>query len=228
MIAARRLLAAVLSLLAALGAAATGGAACNEPCALPTARIEVKLPDALEPGCAAGAMGVFEGAVHRDGKALVLTTGKEVLSFPDLDAAIPDGTFVRLFVACRHVPLREPGRFLAITNLPSLGIVPNPTESGERLWYMVANGETVFVLDFPATFALEQACEVGNDQEGYLASESFVLDGGDQVVIVAPGETREFTTVKGEQAGTYSFENVNITYAGDSPVALNFRIRRAD
>ncbi len=230
MIAARRCLAAALSLLAALGAAATGSTACNEPCAVPTARIEVKLPDLLEPGCNAGAVGFFDGAVHRDGKALVLTTATQALAFPDLDAAIPEGTFVRVVVACQRIPQFDPGRFLSITNLPSFKGVANPTEGGERLWYMVAGGGALILFsDLPVTYALEQVCEVRNDQEGYLSAESLILDGGDQVVMVAPGETREVKATEGAQAGTYSVENVNITFSdADLAVAVNFRIRRAD
>lgn len=234
-----RTLVASLGLALALVGSTAGNTACDGQCSLPTERIVLKLPEPLEQRCSSGSLGSaggLLGAVHREGAALVLSTETEDLAFPDLDADIPDGTFVRVSFACQNVlAVYDQGRALVIENLPVFGGVANPTESGTRVWYLVAAGGTLLLPDnLPFDYALEQVCEAGNDEDGYFDSEALIIADGNKAVIVPPGETRPVTLTRGPHAGKYSVQNVNITFAlrsaagSDFPVAVNFRIRRAD
>ncbi len=233
---ARRTLVASLGVALALAASTAGNTACEVQCSLPTERIDLKFPPPLESACFKGLdIGAFEGVVHNDGTTLVLTIGTEDLPFAELDAGIPDGTFVRLSFLCQTIPQFEQGRLLVIENLPALGGVANPTEGGTRLWHLVAAGGSLLIFSaLPVDYALEQVCEVDNDEDGRFDVESLIIADGNKAVIVPPGETRDVTLTRGPHAGKYSVQNVNITFGdnttagSDFPIAVNFRIRRAD
>lgn len=220
----------------ALAVTSPATTACGGKCELPDERIDLVLPMFVATRCEdthSGIVTILEGVARREGASLVLHSAvvDEDFVFPDLDVAIPDGTFVTAAIVCESIPGYPLGKLLLIQNLPEIGGEPNPTEDGERTWLFVAAGGSLpIVAGLPADFAFEQVCEVqsANGRSTYGVN-ALVLAADKDVVLVPPEETRPFTIHRGSQAGAYSVENVNITYqSGAIPVAVNFRITRAD
>lgn len=226
--------AACLCAGAALAITSPATTACGGKCELPDERIELSFPDFIEKACVLGSGDVgtvIDASVSNEGDDLVLTKGEARIAIPALHAKIPDGTLVRVTLFCGSLPGFPVARLLAIDNLPEIDGQPNPTESGERSWlFVAAGGPLPFLGGLPFDFALEEQCEVTtNNGRRKYGVEALVLASDKDVVYVPSGETRPFTVHRGPQAGSYTVENVNITFQDTGiPLATNLRIDRAD
>ncbi|MFO0590438.1 MAG: hypothetical protein U0441_23040 [Polyangiaceae bacterium] len=233
---------ASLCAVVALALTSPATSACGGRCELPTDDIEIAFPEQIEQalcnGDFQGGHLVLEGAVHRDGASLVVVRGKESFSFPSIDAAIPEGTLVRVTMGCTKLVVGYEAHVVWIRNAPSLGETTNPTESGERTWLFAINGYLPsYSGGLPTDFAFEEVCEVKGEAGQRTGVEALVLVSGADVVYVPPGETRPFTIHRGAEAGAYDVQNVNITFdmtgvdgihVGEYPLTMSYRLTRAE
>jgi hypothetical protein len=217
------------------GGGGDGGAGGGE-CFAPTERVALRLPicSGAEPGMD------LTGAL--DGTVTAVTDGIRVTGVGDppetidvlgVAPAVPDGTLVTLTYACSPGFYGEPGQAVQLQNLPMLDATTNPTESGTRLWYFAAGGgETYFLESFPFAYDFESQCTTGEFPDGYRSPNTVLLSGTGFDVRIEPGQTVAFTASGGEQAGAYSFENVNATFigypGGDAASEFNVELVRAD
>jgi len=217
--------------LGALGVSVGAGTACNEKCEFPTEKLTVTFPVELEGACQIQTLGLeVDGIFIRSEKGFSLRMGAQELPFPDSDADVPSGTFVRVTIQCLRIPTTKMGRMVSIQNLPSLEGEKNPTEDGTRLWYLAAGGGSVILYDaLPFDYALEEVCHGATESGGTRSLEAVVVMDGSKGIAIRPGEKAPFTIDRGEYAGRYELENVNIVFSEtDNPLLVNFRIRRAD
>lgn len=213
--------------------------ACGGRCEVPTDTIDIVFPEPFEHGKCSSFLGGFmmlEGAVHHDGASLVLLRDGDSSAFPSLGVDIPEGTLVRVTLACSGAAEWNAARVVWIQNLPSLNGTTNPTESGERTWLFAIGGyPPMYLGGLPVDLAFEQVCAVRDERSRTIGVEALVLASGADVVYVPPGEARTFTIHRGPEAGVYEVENVNITFASfdtsdipEGPLTMNFRVARAD
>lgn len=217
--------------LGAVGVSVGAGTACNEQCEFPTEEITVTFPSELEEACQIqNQIFVMDGIFLRSEKGFSLRIGAQDLPFPDSDADVPSGTFVRAVLRCLRFPTVRMGRMVVLQNLPALDGKKNPTEDGTRLWYVTAGGGSVTPYDaLPNDYALEEVCHEETDAGRVRSLEAMVVMDGPKGVVIRPGEKGPFTIEHGEHAGRYELENVNIVFSDtDNPLLMNFRIRRAD
>lgn len=198
---------------------------------MPAERLTVTLPAGIEDRCDGSLrLGQLEGVFTHAERGFLLSSGAESYLFPDTEADIPNGTLVRVRHMCMRFLQLRMGKLVAIQNLPALGAQKNPTEDGTRLWSLiVAGGVLLLPGNLPFDYAFEEVCKEGNDEDGYRHAEAVILIDGSKAVVVNPGQEGEIEVTRGEHAGRYGVENVNVVFSDDDlPIEVNFRIRRAD
>ena len=219
------------ALLPAFAAGGAAGTACTSECDFPSEEITVTLPDELETYCRDNSREqAIDGIFVRTDGGFALQAGMEEYAFPDSDADVPNGTFVRVVVQCLHLGGNGLGKLVILTNLPEIEGEKNPTEGGTRLWFAAGGGGSLILNNtLPIDYAMEEVCHAQIDSERGRYLEAMIPFDGARGTVVRPGETRAFSIARGEHAGSYELDNVNIVFSeDDDPVRVNFRIRRAD
>jgi hypothetical protein len=211
------------------GSGGSGGSGGSAVCTAPTEMIELSL---LGTECYLvdfGTTVTLDGAIVPLANGFGLAHGAQVLEVTGTEAAIPDGTFVRLTYSCNHPLYGSPGAYLLIENLPELDGDPNPTEDGERLWLFVAAGGGAAVpTGVPFQTDTTAQCKEGTGpvwREPHLVTVS-----GDGFSATAPPTgAAAFTVPSGPDAGDYQLENVNWSSVANYDIwyEVNYRIARS-
>jgi hypothetical protein len=215
------------------GAGGAGGQGGGGSCATPTEIIAIGLlsGDLCSPDFP-NQPAPIEGSFEAIAGGFRVVTATETVEIPEVEPAIPAGTFVRLSYGCSEGFYGAAGAFVLLENVATLDGAANPTEDGSRLWfYVVAGGEANYSAG-PFTAEFEEHCSDGEFPDGFRAALKLELTGEGFTATLEPGEETAFTAPSGPHAGDYLAENVNITYigyaGGDATSEINFRITRAD
>lgn len=215
----------------------TGDASEGQLCMIPNEYLEISLigsegkcvstPEEPDTGDIVGVYSLVPGGFQVESESLTKRIGP-------MQPAIPVGTFVRLRFGCDNGWYGGPGAWILIDNVASIDGAPNPTESGERMWFAVAaRGEAQWSKPLEHfEWSFETVCATGEIGEAYERVMSLTLAGEGFEVTAQPESSASFEIPAGAHAGAYVLENVNITDdiadGGDIASAYNFLITRAD
>lgn len=151
---------------------------------------------------------------------------------PGLSATIPTGTFVR--VALQRGPsgdgvsTQKCGHSVVIVNLASWDGVANPTEPGERLWF-VGHHAHVGQFDEPVEVSSKLVCEDDGGSAGQLYDLVFAAPEATATATAAQASSASWTVESGPQAGAYTVRNLNAALNAFHPVGeTRYWIERAD
>jgi hypothetical protein len=153
------------------------------------------------------------------------------VSFGSFIASIPNGTFVRAHYQCIH-GWDSTGSIVQIDNVPELDGVPNPTESGTRLWLVACGTRTSPPTSF-FNMEAEEACSTSDDTYEYFNVERLTVSAPGFRVTAEPEAVVPFSIPSGDYAGGYELHNINVSSFGPRDSyhpgsTLDFTITRAD